>query len=80
MQNRGKTELDAIIFTEFMRLFGREVGSIVRDDAARYTEAEDDAFEEFDSRCSCLIGYWYGLNPLGKFVDGYQQICMATWR
>ena len=79
MSNRSETELDAESFVELMKLSGGEVASVVSDDAVRHAEAAGDAFEELDSRCSCLIGYWYGFNPLGKFVDCYQLICMATW-
>jgi hypothetical protein len=56
-----------------------ELRTIVGDDAVRHAKAAHDPSEEFDRGLRGDGSNWLHFHPLGKFVDGDQQVLVATY-
>jgi hypothetical protein len=63
-----------LVVTEFQEPFAGELGVIVRDDAVGNPKAMDDVSEEQHVLLRSDIGNRTGLDPLGKLVNGDEQV------
>jgi hypothetical protein len=78
MRHRCVLDLDAEFFGEFLKFVQGEVGVVVGDDTVQYAISVDDGLEELDRRSRLLVGHMDGFDPLGEFVDGDQQVSVAS--
>jgi hypothetical protein len=69
---------DVIVVAEIQKLFAGKLGDVVRDDAVRNPKAVDDVGKKFHSLFRPDAGERTGLDPLGKFVDGDEQVGEAS--
>ena len=78
MGDRGVIKLDALLFAEVLEFLSSEVCSVIGDDAMWDTETEDNVPDEIDGSRGCCVCDWHSLYPLCKFVDGHQEVGVAT--
>jgi hypothetical protein len=69
---------DVMVVTEIQKLFTGKLGVVVRDDAVRNPKAVDDVGEEYYGLFRPDAGDRMGLNPLGKLINGNEQVGEAT--
>jgi hypothetical protein len=67
-------DTDVMVVIEIQEPLASELGASVHDDAVRNPEAMDDVGEEQHSLLRLDAGDGSGLDPLGKFVDGDEQV------
>jgi hypothetical protein len=63
-----------MVITEFQELFTSELGAVVRDDVVRNPKAMNDTGEEQHGLLRSDVGNGMGLDPLGKLVNGDEQV------
>jgi hypothetical protein len=63
-----------VVVAEIEKLFTSELGAIVRDDAVGNPKAVDDVGKKEHSLLRPDAGDRTGLDPLGKFVNGDEQV------
>jgi hypothetical protein len=63
-----------MVVAEFQEPFAGELGVVVRDDAVGNPKAMDGVGEEQRSLLRSDVGNGMGLNPLGKLVNGDEQV------
>jgi hypothetical protein len=80
MCHRCVLYLDAEFFGELLEFAHGEVGAVVGDDAIWQAVSVDDRLKKLDRRSRFLIGDWDDFNPLGEFVDGDQEVSVASSR
>jgi hypothetical protein len=80
MRHRGVLDLDAKLFSKFLKFTRGEVGAVVGDDVVRYAVPVDDGLEELDRRSCLLIGDRDSFDPFGELIDGDQQVSVASSR
>ena len=73
-----RVELDVELFAELVEFSGREVASVVGEDAVRDTKAAGDALEELDGCGGRLVGDGDGLYPLGELIDRDKEECVPA--
>jgi hypothetical protein len=77
--SHGQTEhMDVVVVVEIQKLFTSELGAIVRDDAVGNSKAMDDVGKKEHNLLRPDAGERAGLNPLGKFVNGNEQVGEAA--
>jgi hypothetical protein len=69
---------DVVVVTEIQKLFTGELGAIVYDDAVGNPKAVDDVSKEEHSLLRLDAGDRTGIDPLGKFVNGNEQMGETT--
>jgi hypothetical protein len=67
-----------MVVAEIQKLFASKLGAVVRDDAVRNPEAVDDVGEKLHILLRPDASDRTGLDPLGKFVNGDEQVGEAT--
>jgi hypothetical protein len=67
-----------VVVVEIQKLFTSELGAIVRDDAVGNSKAVDDVGKKEHSLLRPNAGDRTGLDPLGKFVNGDEQVGEAA--
>jgi hypothetical protein len=67
-----------VVVTEIQKLFTSKLGAIIRDDTVGNPEAMDDVGEEEHSLFGPNTSDGAGLDPLGEFIDGNEQVGEAT--
>jgi hypothetical protein len=72
--------MNVMVVTEIQELLASELGVIVRDDAVRNPKAMDDVGEEQHSLFGLDASDGSGLDPLGEFIDGDEQVGEAPDR
>jgi hypothetical protein len=65
---------DVVVVAEIQKLFTSELGAIVRDDVVGNSKAVDDVGKKEHSLLRSDAGDRTGLDPLGKFVNGDEQV------
>jgi hypothetical protein len=70
--------MDVVVVTEIQKHFTSELGVIVRDDAVGNSKAVDDVGKKEHSLLRPDVGDRTGLDPLGKFVNGDEQVGEAA--
>jgi hypothetical protein len=65
---------DVVAIAEIQKLFTSELGAIVHDDAVGNSKAVDDVGKKEHSLLRPDAGDRMGLDPLGKFVNGDEQV------
>jgi hypothetical protein len=78
MSNGRPEHTDVVVVTEIQKLFTNKLGAIVRDDIVGNPKTVDDVGEKEHSLLGPDAGDRTGLNPLGKFVNGNEQVGEAT--
>ena len=78
VSNGCKADVDSSILAELHELPRGEVGAIIGDDAVRDSEPARNHLEEVDSCSGSLACDWYCFNPLSKFVDCDEQMCVVA--
>jgi hypothetical protein len=63
-----------MVIAEFQERFAGELGAIVRDDVVGNPKVMDDVGEEQHDLLRSDVGNGMGLNPLGKLVNGDEQV------
>jgi len=63
---------------EVQELFAGELGTIVGDDDVGYPEPADNVGEKKDGLLRANVFDGSSLDPLGKFVDGHQQMGISS--
>jgi hypothetical protein len=63
-----------VVVVEVQKLFTNKLGAIVRDDTVRNPKAVDDVGEKEHSLLGPDAGDGAGLDPLGEFADGNEQV------
>jgi hypothetical protein len=77
--SHGRPEhTDVVVVAEIQKLFTSELGAIIRDDAVGNSKAVDDVSNKEHSLLRPDAGDRTGLDPLGKFVNGDEQVGEAT--
>jgi hypothetical protein len=66
--------MDVVVVIEIHKLFTNELGAIVRDDAVGNSKAVDDVGKKEHNLLRPDAGDRTGLDPLGKFVNGDEQV------
>jgi hypothetical protein len=69
--------MDVMVIVEFQEPFAGELGAVVRDEAVGNPKAMDDVGEEQRGLLRFDIGNGTGLDPLGKLVNGDEQVVEA---
>jgi hypothetical protein len=67
-----------MVVAEIQKLFPSELGAVVCDNTVRNPEAMDDVGEEKHSLFRPNTGDGAGLDPLGEFIDGDEQVGEAA--
>jgi hypothetical protein len=67
-----------VVVTEIQKLFTSELGAIVHDDAVENPKAVDDVGKKEHSLLRPDAGGRTGLDPLGEFVNGDEQVGEAA--
>jgi hypothetical protein len=76
--SHGQPEhMDVMIIAEFQEPFVGELGAVVRDDVVGNPKAMDDVGEEQRDLLRSDVGNGTGLDPLGKLVNGDEQVGAA---
>jgi hypothetical protein len=77
--SHGRPEhTDVVVVVEIQKLFTSELGAIVRDDAVGNSKAVDDVGKKEHSLLRPDAGDRMGLDPLGKFINGDEQVGEAA--
>jgi hypothetical protein len=77
--SHGRPEhTDVVVVAKIQKLFTSELGAIIRDDAVGNSKAVDDVGKKEHSLLRPKAGDRTGLDPLGKFVDGDEQVGEAA--
>jgi hypothetical protein len=69
---------DVVVVVEIQKLFTSELGAIVRNDAVGNPKAVDDVGKKEHSLLRPDAGDRSGLDPLGKFINGNEQVGEAA--
>jgi hypothetical protein len=69
---------DVVVVVEIQKLFTNELGAIVRNDAVGNPKAVDDVGKKEHSLLGPDAGDRTGLDPLGKFINGSEQVGETT--
>jgi hypothetical protein len=67
-----------VVVAEIQKLLTSKLGAIVRDDTVGNPKAVDDVSEKEHSLLGPNVGDRTGLDPLGEFVDGNEQVGEAA--
>src|SRR6266508_5373106 len=78
--HRSVADFYAEVFAPILEFRPYELSAIVRDNPVRNAESDHNVMEEFLRFGSCDRGDRLGLNPLGEFVDGDEEVCVTTRR
>ena len=78
VSNGCKADVDPSFLAELHELSRSEVGAIIGDDAMRDPEPARNHLEEVDSCSGSLACDWYCFDPLSKFVDCDEQMCVVA--
>ena len=80
MRDRCVAYLNPTLAAETLELLRGEVGAIVSDNAVRDSETAGDHREEIHGRGGSLICHGHCFDPLGEFVDCYEQMHVSSRR
>jgi hypothetical protein len=78
MSNGRPEHTDVVVVAEIQKLFTSKLGVIIRDDTVEDPKAVDDVGEKEHSLLGPDAGDRAGLDPLGEFVDGNEQVGEAA--
>jgi hypothetical protein len=78
MSHSRPEHTNVVVVVEIQKLFTSELGAIVRDDAVGNSKAVDDVGKKEHSLLRPNAGDRTGLDPLGKFVNGDEQVGEAA--
>jgi hypothetical protein len=77
--SHGRPEhTNVVVVAEIQKLFTGELSAIVRDDAVGNSKAMDDVGKKEHNLLRPDAGDRTGLDPLGKFVNGDEQVGEAN--
>jgi hypothetical protein len=77
MSHDEPVHTDVVVTIEIQELLSSELCAMVRDNGVWDVETMDDVREESHRMLGLDVSEGPDLDPLGKFVDGNQQVCEA---
>ena len=78
VSDRREANIDFSVLAKLHEFSRSEVGAIVGDDAVRNPESARNHLEEVDNCSSASVRDRYSFDPLGKLIDGDEQMSVVT--